>query len=292
MLGGGVGAGIGGLSGYNQWNANKTEYDDFLKKQKAWDKGLAEFDPFAIEVDSKEFKPVLRSARQTPVSQRVDTAVEYEPDMSYTQKGTSAGKRLRGEARMLEIEREQHNLQHELYTEIQKIENRTDLDSEAKRLQVEALQATYAPKFKALQTEYDDALILREGGTPSLGEMFYDGAAAWGWHPSVAWIPGGLNVIGGLPKAIIGNTVDAIVPGDYHQYAGYFQPKTILNANKQPEPGRSIRHNGPQSVTMTGSMQFTDQGRAAYSDLIRKGYKTQDAIYNKNDFECLSSVTK
>jgi len=41
MLGGGVGAGIGGLSGYNQWNANKTEYDDIRKKQKAWDERLA-----------------------------------------------------------------------------------------------------------------------------------------------------------------------------------------------------------------------------------------------------------
>ena len=41
MLGGGVGAGIGGLSGYDQWNTNKTEYEDFLKEQKAWDAGLA-----------------------------------------------------------------------------------------------------------------------------------------------------------------------------------------------------------------------------------------------------------
>jgi len=45
MLGGGVGAGIGGLSGYDQWNTNKTEYDDILKKQKAWDAGLDLFEP-------------------------------------------------------------------------------------------------------------------------------------------------------------------------------------------------------------------------------------------------------
>ena len=45
MLGGGISAGISGLSGYNQWNANKTEYEDFLKKQKAWDAGLKALTP-------------------------------------------------------------------------------------------------------------------------------------------------------------------------------------------------------------------------------------------------------
>ena len=45
MLGGGVGAGIGGLSGYNQWNANKTEYDDIRKRQKEWDAGLEALTP-------------------------------------------------------------------------------------------------------------------------------------------------------------------------------------------------------------------------------------------------------
>lgn len=62
MLGGGVGAGIGGLSGYNQWNANKTEYDDFLKKQKAWDAGLEAGTPVGTLEDGT---PVTREDLNT-----------------------------------------------------------------------------------------------------------------------------------------------------------------------------------------------------------------------------------
>jgi len=62
MLGGGVGAGIGGLSGYNQWNTNKTEYDDILKQQKAWDAGLAAGTPVGMLEDGT---PVTREDLDT-----------------------------------------------------------------------------------------------------------------------------------------------------------------------------------------------------------------------------------
>jgi len=62
MLGGGVGAGIGGLSGYNQWNTNKTEYDDILKQQKACDAGLAAGTPVGMQEDGT---PVTREDLDT-----------------------------------------------------------------------------------------------------------------------------------------------------------------------------------------------------------------------------------
>lgn len=77
MLGGGIGAGIGGLSGYNQWNANKTEYEDFRKKQKEWDAGLEALTPVGIlddgtpvtqgDVATGEFEVVGKNEDGTPL---------------------------------------------------------------------------------------------------------------------------------------------------------------------------------------------------------------------------------
>jgi len=86
MLGGGVGAGIGGLSGYNQWNANKTEYDDFLKKQKAWDAGLAAGTPVGMledgtpvtqeDVDSGNVQVVRSDEKGKPVYEIVEQGLK------------------------------------------------------------------------------------------------------------------------------------------------------------------------------------------------------------------------
>ena len=80
MLGGGVGAGLGGLSAYNQWNTDKQTYDDILKKQEAWDEGLVAGTPVGTledgtpvtqgDVDSGNVQ-VVRASEDGPVFERV-----------------------------------------------------------------------------------------------------------------------------------------------------------------------------------------------------------------------------
>ena len=85
MLGGGISAGISGLSGYNQWNANKTEYDNIRKKQKAWDAGLAAGTPVGTledgtpvtqgDVDTEKVR-VVRAGEDGPVYEVVEQGLK------------------------------------------------------------------------------------------------------------------------------------------------------------------------------------------------------------------------